>query len=242
MDNQPMPLGLDDLLLDPPLPHRGGTLVWGLSKDVLRYIEGALEPGAKTLETGAGISTVLFALRSSEHTCITPTEQEVTLIRAYAEKRNISLEHVHFIVEYSQNVLPSLAREDLDVVLIDGGHGYPIPAIDWFYTARMLKTGGIVVIDDVQLWTGLELRRFLNEEDAWRLVRNFERSVAYAKVGEEYAREWCFQPYIVRRSRRFRILNALKIGLGLLRRGEFSELARRTHKFLEPPPALSTRG
>ena len=91
---------LDDIFLDPPLPHKGGTLVWGLTKDVLRYIECALSPGAKTLETGAGISTILFALKSSEHTCITPKEQEVTLLRAYAERKGISLENVHFIVDY----------------------------------------------------------------------------------------------------------------------------------------------
>jgi predicted O-methyltransferase YrrM len=176
------------------------------------------------------MSTICFALRSSEHTCIVPSEQEIHLIRAYCRRKNISLDHVHFIADYSQNVLPSLAREDLDLVLIDGGHGYPIPAIDWFYTAPMLKTGGVVIIDDVQLWTGLELKRFLAKEDAWKLVGDFARSTAYVKVGQEYAREWALQPYIVRKSRLPQMLYQLRSALGLILKGEFSELASKVRK------------
>jgi hypothetical protein len=178
------------------------------------------------------MSTICFAVRSSEHTCIVPSEQEIHLIRAYCRKKGISLDHVHFIVDYSQNVLPSLAREDLDLVLIDGGHGYPIPAIDWFYTAPMLKTGGVVIIDDVQLWTGLELKCFLANEDAWKLVGDFARSTAYMKVGQEYAREWALQPYIVRKSRLPQMLYQLRSALGLILKGEFSELASKVCKQL----------
>jgi predicted O-methyltransferase YrrM len=226
---------LDEILLDPPFVHRNGTGVWGLSEDVLRYIDNTLKPGDKTLETGAGMSTILFAVRSSEHTCIVPSEQEIHLIRAYCRRKNISLDHVHFIADYSQNVLPSLARErseDLDLVLIDGGHGYPVPAIDWFYTVPMLKIGGVVIIDDVQLWTGLELKRFLANEDAWKFVRDFSRSTAYAKVGQEYAREWSQQPYIVRKSRLPQMLYQLRSAVGLILKGNFSELASKVRKYL----------
>ncbi|MCD6116254.1 class I SAM-dependent methyltransferase [bacterium] len=227
-----MILQLENIFSDPPLVHRGGTMVWGLNEDVLRYIDDTLKPGAKTLETGAGISTILFAVRSSVHTCIVPSEQEVSLIRDYALRKDISLDHVHFIVDYSQNVLPTLEQEDLDLVLIDGGHGYPIPAIDWFYTAPMLKINGVVIIDDVQLWTGLELKRFLAEEESWKFVRNFARSTAYEKVGQEYAREWTFQPYIIRRSRIPRILNLLRNAFLLLLNCEFSKLATKVRKQL----------
>jgi hypothetical protein len=228
-----MVLQLDDFLSDPPLVHRGGTCVWDLGEDVLRYIDDTLKPGAKTLETGAGMSTILFAARSSDHTCIVPSEQEIDLIRGYGLRKNISLDHVHFIAGYSQNVLPTLVRENLDLVLIDGGHGYPIPAIDWFYTAPMLKSGGVVIIDDVHLWTGLELKRFLADEDAWELVRDFGKSTAYAKVGNEYAREWTFQPYIVRKSRLPLMLNLLQRAFGLLLSGEFSKLASKVRKQLK---------
>ena len=227
-----MTLQIEDILSDPPLIHREGTCVWGLNEDVMFYINNTLKPNAKTLETGAGISTILFALRSSEHTCIVPSAKEVALIRAYCLRKKISLDNVHFITNYSQNILPTLVKEDLDFVLIDGGHGYPIPAIDWFYTAPMLKSGGVVIIDDVQLWTGLELKRFLAKEDAWKLVRNFTRSTAYKKVAQECAREWVHQPYIVRKSRLPRMLNLLQSALRLLLSGDFSKLASKVRKQL----------
>jgi hypothetical protein len=227
-----MMLQLDDILRDPPFVHQGGSRVWGLNEDVLRYIDSTLVPDAKTLETGIGMSTILFALRSLEHTCIVPAEQQVDLLRDYCLRKEISLEHVHFIIDYSQNVLPGLEREDLDLVLIDGGHGYPIPAIDWFYTAPMLKKGGILIIDDVQIWTGLELKRFLAEEDSWKLIRNFARSTVYAKESNEYVREWLFQPYIVRKSRLPGMLNLLRNALGLLMRGKLSILVNKVRKEL----------
>ena len=232
MRSSPLTLHLDDVLSDPPLVHFDGTRVWGLNEDVLRYIDDTLKQDARTLETGCGRSTILFALRSSEHTCIEPSKQAIDLIRDYCQKRNIPLDHVHFIADYSQNVLPTLAREELDLVLIDGGHGYPVPAIDWFYTAPMLKKGGVVIIDDVQLWTGLQLKRFLAEEKAWKRVRNFTRATAYTKVGQEYALEWNFQPYIVHKSRLPRMLCLLHSSLGLLLRGKFSTLASKVRKQL----------
>src|SRR5262249_60610465 len=42
------------------------------SDEVLETIAAAVQPGWRTLETGAGLSTVVFALRGAEHVCITP--------------------------------------------------------------------------------------------------------------------------------------------------------------------------
>jgi len=224
---------IDSLLADPPMVHMDGTGVWGLAEDVLRYIDATLKPGAKTLETGAGLSTLLFAAQSEEHTCIVPSDEEIERIRAYSQRKQISVDHVQFISDYSQNVLPGIERQELDLVLIDGGHGYPIPAIDWFYTAPMLKRGGIMIIDDVHVWTGLELKRFLSGEEAWKPVGEFSRSSAYAKVGEDHGLEWCNQPYVVRKSRMPRLMRDLRISFSLLSRGELSLWAQKVKKKLK---------
>jgi hypothetical protein len=159
-----------------------------------------------------------------------PSQEEVDLIRSYCKARAISTDNVHFIIDFSQNVLPSLRRRDLDLVLIDGGHGYPVPAIDWFYAAPMLRRGGLVVIDDIQIWTGLELKRFLAEEPDWRLETTFSRAVAFRKTGEKYARDWNEQSYIRRRSRWPIVATLLKSSFNLLIHGELRELARKSIK------------
>jgi predicted O-methyltransferase YrrM len=92
---------------------------------VLSYLEPLVAKGMHTLETGTGISTVLFALRGADHISITPISGEVELIKRYCQKHSISLQQVEFIIGRSEDVLPRLDHQYLDMVLIDGGHGFP---------------------------------------------------------------------------------------------------------------------
>src|SRR5262249_16200496 len=89
------------------------------SADVLETIDTAVRPGQRTGETGAGLSTVVFALRGAEHLCVTPAAAEVERIRAYCASRAIDLSSVRFAVGRSEEVLPTLSLRDLDLVLID---------------------------------------------------------------------------------------------------------------------------
>jgi predicted O-methyltransferase YrrM len=172
------------------------------SDEVLETIAAAVQPGWRTLETGAGLSTVVFALSGAEHVCITPAAAEVERIRDYCASRRIALDRVTFHVERSELVLPRLALPELDLVLIDGGHGFPTPFLDWFHGAERLRVGGLLVVDDIQLWTGCVLRDFLVEEPGWTLRDEFAMRAA---VFEKTARspvlpEWFAQPFVRRRS------------------------------------------
>jgi predicted O-methyltransferase YrrM len=174
------------------------------SADVLETIDAALRPGQHTVETGAGLSTVVFALRGAEHVCVTPAVSEVEKIRAYCASRDIDLGSVQFAVGRSENILPTLSLGDLDLVLIDGGHGFPTPFVDWCYTAERLRVGGLLVIDDIHLWTGRVLRDFLAEEPGWSLRTEFPmRAVVFEKTAPMPALpEWFAQPFVRRRSHR----------------------------------------
>ena len=105
-----------------------------------------------TLETGAGYSTIVFAQLGAQHTAITPAADEVQRITAYCTEQGIATERTTFKIGYSQDVLPGLEITDLDLALIDGGDGFPIPAIDFFYLAPRLRVGGYLLIDDVDIW------------------------------------------------------------------------------------------
>ncbi|MEK7661299.1 MAG: hypothetical protein AAB680_04595, partial [Pseudomonadota bacterium] len=114
----------------------------------------------------------------------------------------IDTSNVTFYNEFSQNILPKIAgHENLDVVLIDGGHGFPIPAVDWLYTAPMLKIGGKLLIDDVDLWTGKMLVDLMRGEPEWRLISIVRgRTAIFEKTAPFVAREWVDQPTVVRKS------------------------------------------
>jgi hypothetical protein len=172
------------------------------SPDVLATVDAAVRPGSRTLETGAGLSTVLFALRGAEHVCVTPAADEIDRIRAYCASNAIDLARVRIELGRSEAVLPRLELPELDLVLIDGGHGFPTPFVDWCYTADRLRIGGLLIVDDIHLWTGAVLRDFLAEEPGWTLRDEFPmRAVVFEKTAPTPALpEWFAQPYVARRT------------------------------------------
>jgi hypothetical protein len=187
---------------------------FGIDPVVARFIHDSVSEYSKTLETGAGVSTLTFALRKSTHVAITPNANEVAAIQAYARTNRISLERVQFIVEPSDVFLPRCESSGLDLVLIDGKHAFPWPIIDWFYTADKLKEGGLLILDDLPMSSVSILKDFILEDVRWKFIRSFgNRTLAARKIAKSvHDVAWHMQPYISRRyGRRARIMNLLGI-------------------------------
>ncbi|MDT7542564.1 MAG: hypothetical protein QOE33_2468 [Acidobacteriota bacterium] len=186
-----------------PRIHRtaeGQSMDMSLASDVLDFIMENIPPDASTLETGCGLSTVLFASRSAHHVVITPAREEFETVLRFCAENNIETDALDFREGASELILPSLDVKPLDLVLIDGRHGFPAPFIDWFYTAGKLKIGGLMIVDDCWLWTGKVLSDLLSEQPQWEQVRDFDgRTSAFRKLDErsEWG-DWTDQPYVYR--------------------------------------------
>jgi predicted O-methyltransferase YrrM len=236
-------MNLNDVLNDPPKPHQdaqGGFMVMGLTETALRFIYENVGAESTTLETGCGLSTAVFALTGSRHTVIAPAPSEFEITKAYCRDRGISTNQIAFITEPSQKVLPGLESAPLDLVLIDGGHGFPTPYVDWFYTAGKLKKGGYLIIDDIWVWSCQILRDFLSEQPEWEFVAEYDgRTTVFRKLenGSEWL-EWTQQPRVARGGRIKWIdgrlimegpptggVAALKRVVGDLKRGDFKIVA-----------------
>jgi predicted O-methyltransferase YrrM len=189
------------MLLNLPGIHGQGAITYGLSDDALRFLDAQVTRESRTLETGAGVSTLLFAAKGATHTCITPSGDEIARLTAHCKAKGASLERVRFIEAFSQVALPGLVKDGpLDLVLIDGGHGFPVPFVDWYLTAPRIRINGLLIVDDTQLWTGEVLRDFLKAEPEWRVEAEFVRGTAFRKVGGCVEKEWNEQPYVLERS------------------------------------------
>jgi hypothetical protein len=70
--------------------------------------------------------------------------------------------------------------------------------------AEPLRVGGLLVIDDIHLWTGRVLRDFLREEPGWTIRAEFPmRAVVFEKTAPMPARPGrSAQPFVRRRSKR----------------------------------------
>ncbi|MBU2103029.1 MAG: class I SAM-dependent methyltransferase, partial [Candidatus Omnitrophica bacterium] len=175
---------------------------FALHTEVLEYICNTIGAGSNTLETGSGLSTVLFASRGSHHICIDPNREVLENIKAYCRECGVSVQGVTFYGERSENILPSLELNSLDLVLIDGHHAFPIPFIDWFYAARALKVGGVLIIDDINIWTGNVLKEFLLLESEWNIVKEVPRQAIIFRKEKEggFSKQHYRQPFVMLKS------------------------------------------
>jgi hypothetical protein len=194
-------LTLDDLIRDQPkfIEIAPGALQCeALAPEILRHIATQVSQESATLETGSGASTVLFAIKHTRHIAITPAAAEVERITAYCRAHGLEPDRIRFVIDFSEHALPILETPPLDLVVIDGRHGFPAPFIDWYYTAPKLKLGGLVVIDDTWTFACQILRDFLLEAPEWELVYDLApRAAIFKKLKEgSETQEWVEQPYI----------------------------------------------
>jgi hypothetical protein len=175
---------------------------WRLSDALLAFIERHVSQGSKTLEIGAGVSTVLFAIKRTRHIAIVPNEDEASRIAAFCDAHRIARDTLTFEIDVSERCLPRLEVSGLDLVLIDGSHAFPMPFIDWYYTADRLRLGGLLLVDDTHLWTGHTLKTFLAAEPGWKLEADFPpRSVVFRKrEGRTWGKNESEQPYVMQQT------------------------------------------
>jgi hypothetical protein len=228
---------VSELLADPPKLHvftqtpgtpeglfKPGELVnrWKLSDEELLFISRVVGKGSKTLETGAGCSTVLFALLGANHTCIVPDQGLTERILAFCREKQIPTAGLRFVVDTSEQALPRMQERDFDLALIDGRHGFPQPFLDWYYIAEALKVGGHVVIDDLHVWVCETLMEFLLAEKDWKLAHESLGGCAFKKLGNgSQNNDYEFQPFIAKRSRQYSLAAKGRYLTHLLKRGNY---------------------
>ena len=158
----------DSLRRTPPSLH-GQQEFWGLAWEALDWLERNVQPGMSTLETGAGASTLLFAAQGALHQAVTPDPEEERNIREACAARGIDDSNLTFHIGRSQDVLAALESAPLDLVLVDGAHGFPYPILDWWYLAPLVKEGGRMLLDDAYLSPVAAIVDYVRASDSWQL-------------------------------------------------------------------------
>jgi len=160
----------------------GGRATYGISPAMARFLDASLAPGAVTLETGTGLSTIVILRRGvARHISVTPYAAEFEAVRTYCASVGIPTGAWQPVTASSLDWLPSATLPPLDLVLIDGAHAFPAPFVDWCYTAEPLKVGGLMVVDDLQLVTARILADFLRADERWEEVQRDHRFGVYRK-------------------------------------------------------------
>ena len=188
---------VERLLEDRPSFHLGGGANWAALPQTLRVLAHYLRPAARTLETGCGASTVVFASSGAEHTAISPFSAEHEAVQRYCAQVGIQPDHVRFQVGSSDAVLPTLAADGpLDLVFVDGHHSFPLPIVDFHFTSSRIRAGGALVLDDIPIPAVAVVYRHLCNSPAWRLLEIVdERAAVFEKLGIEDDEDWTLQVF-----------------------------------------------
>ena len=199
----------------PDLHSWDGGVTWntgGFSRTELTIIHDTIahEIGADAVlaETGAGNSTLaMLSTTPARLVSIAPDAELFDRIIRACKSMGIGTAGLEKVEARSEDALPELAKKleqdngELDFCLIDGGHGWPTVFVDFCYFNRVLKVGGFLMIDDIQLYSVGELSRFLKEDPRFELISTMPKSLLFKKTRPvRYLPDFGGQPYIMRKS------------------------------------------
>jgi FkbM family methyltransferase len=170
------------------------------------FQEYFLEKRVRSVQTGCSASTIIFAQYSAHHTvyCHDDRRSCNSSVRHVQGFPGLAKDHLKWI--YGSTVRTLLAvppKQPIDIVLIDGPHGYPVPELQYFVFYKSLRPGGILVIDDIHIPTNYNLYEFLLQDDSFR-AHGVAQATAYFQRTftppfDPENDEWWLQRYNVQR-------------------------------------------
>ncbi len=148
--------------------------------DRLASLLADLRPEA-TAETGCGASTLVFSRFSRVHTVFAFNEFGVFERVRVADL--IGPAKLEFVEGPTQRTLPQYRfRTVLDAVLLDGPHAYPFPDLEYFYFYPQIRSGGALVIDDLQIRSVHNLFEFLRRDEMFELEAVVHRTAFFRRT------------------------------------------------------------
>jgi precorrin-6B methylase 2 len=140
-------------------------------------------PFRSTAETGCGGSTIVLSHASDRHTAFAIDGKDRT-ISELRKQSDLRTGKVTFVEGETKDTLPRYRFEgELDLVLLDGPHAYPLPQIEFAYLFPWIRLGGWLVVDDVQIPSVYEIFDFLRKEPPVVLEEVVVRTAFFRRTG-----------------------------------------------------------
>jgi len=176
-------------------------------------------PFQATAETGCGGSTIILSHASLRHTAFAIEGENRTISQLQAHP-DLAPERVSFMEGATKLTLPAHKFDgELDFVLLDGAHAYPLPQLELVYLLPRITLGGWLAIDDIQIPSVNELFRFLQTNRTLVREEVILRTAFFRRIGVEKDGPdgWTSQPMnrhtILRYSWRDRLRKLMERGL-----------------------------
>ncbi len=171
------------------------------------------QSAGRTLEIGLGLGLASLAMAeglltvgkpNAEHVTIDPTPEWCDMAGVLTLQRCDAMEVTRLIQEPSHLALPRLLLESgasFDVALIDGGHWFDYVMMDIFFAMRVVKPGGLIILDDhwmpaIQTALAHAVRNYSVVLELFDPSGPARRLVAFSNPFTGESREWDhFEPF-----------------------------------------------
>lgn len=171
---------VDDIGSLPPDWHLSGPMSKVVLQAMFRHIEG-LGVLRHSAETGSGKTTLLFSQLSEDHTVFAlDCGQSISRVKGCPLFKQ---ETVTYIEGPSQLTLPRYTFiHKLQVVLINGPHGYPFPDLEYYYFYPHIAEGGLLLIDDINIPTIARMLEIIGAGSMFELIEVVEYTAFFRRT------------------------------------------------------------
>jgi hypothetical protein len=126
-------------------------------------------PIQHSVETGCGVSTLIFSNLSPDHT-VFAVDYGDSITNTKASEL-FSAATTTFVEGPTQKTLPAYEfRSKLQAALIDGPHAFPFPQLEYYYIYPHLEEDALLMIDNMWMPSIHDLFEFLKADEMFRLV------------------------------------------------------------------------
>jgi predicted O-methyltransferase YrrM len=157
-----------------------------ISYETLGLIEDLLGSAVeRTAETGCGRSTILFSNLAKEHYvfCVDDRGLEGSSVAYFQNSQLANEDSVRVVFGPTQETLFRFRHAGpYDAVLLDGPHGYPFPELEYYHFYPRIRSGGLLVVDDVQIATIGRMADVLQEDAMWNLEALSEKTAIFRRT------------------------------------------------------------
>jgi hypothetical protein len=188
---------IDKIAELPPDWHTAGMVRPEVLRAIARHSE-QIGPIRHSAETGSGITTLLFSHLSASH-LVFALDLDGSLRQA-KDSPLLNPQAVTFVEGPTQVTLPNYRfSRKLQIALIDGPHGYPFPDLEYYYFYPLIETGGLLIIDDIDIPSIARMFDIVKADDMFNLLETVRDTAIFrrsqAPLIDPQSDSWWLQGY-----------------------------------------------
>ena len=146
-----------------------------LSRIIKDYaVKSTIEIGCAMGISSLYICSALYAEKEKHHTIIDPMQTSDWGNIGVTNLKRAGVDFFEIIEQPSEIALPQLLtlKKEYDLGFIDGWHTFDHTLVDFFYLNRLIKVGGVIVIDDISFAGIKKLTRYLLNYPCYEFIGN----------------------------------------------------------------------